>query len=146
MVATRSSVLLLAALFAGQGLAQETVLLNFTSASCPPCRSMEPVLQRLAGEGHPIRHVDVMQERRLATRFQVTRTPTFVMVVNNREFARVVGATGYADLKDILSRARFTRSRRGPSHPIRIKPFRSILLRSITRPARSRTSLYPQIR
>ena len=38
-------------------------MLEFTSASCGPCRLMQPTIQRLQAEGAPIREVDIDQEQ-----------------------------------------------------------------------------------
>ncbi len=106
MVASYSCALLLAATSAGQlPHSGETVLLDFSSPVCPPCRQMEPLLHRLAAEGYPIRHVDVTRDHRLAARFRVTRTPTFVLLVNGRETGRVVGAISSGNLKEMLHRS-----------------------------------------
>ncbi|NUQ65065.1 MAG: trypsin-like peptidase domain-containing protein [Pirellulales bacterium] len=94
MVALQACVLALA--LSGTG---ETVLLDFYSDSCGPCRQMDPVVQRLAQAGYPVRKVNVERERDLAGRFGVTRIPCFVMVVDGKEVSRMVGAETYDRLQ-----------------------------------------------
>jgi len=92
----------------------ETVLLDFSSETCGPCRAMEPIVSRLAARGLPIRKVSVDREPGLASRFGVTGIPCFVMLVEGREVDRVVGATSASRLEQMLARAEPSRSPSGP--------------------------------
>jgi thiol-disulfide isomerase/thioredoxin len=87
--------------------AGETVLLEFSSQYCGPCKSMAPVVRRLASDGYPVRAVDVDQQRELAGQYRVTGVPCFVMLANGREVDRVVGATSYDRLTQMFQTARF---------------------------------------
>ena len=84
----------------------ETVLLDFYSDTCPPCRAMDPVVQQLAARGYPIRKVNVQREPGLASRFGVRGIPCFVMLIDGREADRVVGATSSGRLEQMLALAR----------------------------------------
>jgi thiol-disulfide isomerase/thioredoxin len=89
-------------------LAQEIVLYDFYSPSCAPCRRMEPAVAQLMTAGYPVRKVNIMgsaEEQAIASQFQVTKVPSFVMVVDGRETERVTGATSYARLEQIVQRA-----------------------------------------
>ncbi|MCH5372682.1 MAG: trypsin-like peptidase domain-containing protein [Planctomycetes bacterium] len=94
--------LVLAAAMAAPG---QTVLLDFYSDSCGPCRSMEPTVRRLASEGFEIRKVNVEQEPQLTRRFRVDLIPTFVMVAGGREIDRVVGPASYDRLQQMFATA-----------------------------------------
>jgi thiol-disulfide isomerase/thioredoxin len=85
--------------------AAETVLLDFTSDHCPPCREMEPILRQMAAEGIKIRQVDVARESELVRQLRVDSTPTFIVVVDGREWARNVGATNRATLVEMMRKA-----------------------------------------
>ena len=87
---------LLALALSGAG---ETVLLDFYSDSCGPCRQMDPVVAQLSAAGYPVRKVNVEHERDLAGRFGITRIPCFVMVVDGKEVDRMVGGTSYDRLE-----------------------------------------------
>jgi hypothetical protein len=65
---------------------------------------MDPVVQRLASMGYPVRKVDIDQQRDLASRFRVQGVPCFVMVVDGREVDRVVGATSLERLQQMFAR------------------------------------------
>ncbi len=82
----------------------QTMLLDFRADWCGPCRSMDPVVGQLVGEGYPVRRVNIDQERELATRFGVQGIPCFVMLVNGKEVDRVVGATDPLRLQAMFSR------------------------------------------
>jgi thiol-disulfide isomerase/thioredoxin len=81
-----------------------TMLLDFRADWCGPCRSMDPAVSQLIGEGYPVRRVNIDQERELATRFNVQGIPCFVMLVNGKEVDRVVGATDRGRLDAMFSR------------------------------------------
>jgi len=82
--------------------AGETVLLDFTATWCGPCRQMEPVVRRLAGEGHPVRKIDIDADPETAKRFKITGVPSFIMIRDGRETGRIVGATSYEELVRLL--------------------------------------------
>lgn len=83
----------------------EAVLLEFTSATCGPCRQMQPVLGQLRAGGYQVREIDVALEQGLAERFGVKSVPTFVVLVDNRERGRIEGVTTLRRLEDLMSRA-----------------------------------------
>lgn len=86
-----ASLLLLAAL----GANDETVLVQFTSQNCTHCRAMQPVLERMAGEGCPVQVIDVDQQPDVAQQFQIKGVPTFVALTRGQETGRVIGAASY---------------------------------------------------
>ena len=106
--------------------AQEIVLYDFYSPSCAPCRRMEPTVAQLVAAGYPVRKVNIMgsaEEQAIASQFQVTKVPSFVMVVDGRETERVTGATSYACLEQIVQRAAKTnQSKKPPRTPAPFGP------------------------
>ena len=96
----------------------ETVLLEFYSDNCPPCRQMAPVIDHLAAQGYAIRQVHIGREPELASRFRVNSIPCFVMLVDGREVDRVVGSTSVERLRQMLALA--DRRSAGPATPIRL--------------------------
>jgi thiol-disulfide isomerase/thioredoxin len=81
---------------------QDVVLLDFSASYCTPCRQMEPVVDRLIAEGHPVQKIDLDANRDLAERYQVDAIPCFVMLVNGCVVDRQVGSTSEARLRQML--------------------------------------------
>lgn len=105
MVNIRVAALLAVATFSLSVQAGQSVLLDFASPHCGPCRQMEPVVHRLIEAGYPVRQVDVTREPMLAQQFQVTRVPCFVMIVDGQEVDRVIGGTSGGRLEQMLALA-----------------------------------------
>jgi thiol-disulfide isomerase/thioredoxin len=103
MLSLPAALVALAITGAGSG---QTVLLDFYSDSCGPCRQMMPTVDQLMAEGMPVQRVNVTQNPGLAQRFGVSGIPCFVMVVNGREAGRVVGATSLGRLEQLCSLGR----------------------------------------
>ena len=72
----------------------------FTSAGCPPCRQVEPILERLTYQGHRITKIDVRQYPSWVQRFQIQTTPTIVVVKDNQVVKR---HSGLIDRSTVLS-------------------------------------------
>ncbi len=107
---------LLAAVAAGGG---DTVLLDFYSDYCPPCRMMAPVVEQLAAQGYPVRKVNVTREQDLAARFGIHAIPCFVMLVDGREAARATGAQSMERLEQMLALGRSQRPSSRSQVPVR---------------------------
>jgi S1-C subfamily serine protease len=80
------------------GQTSRVVLLSFTQENCPPCRAMEPVLAEVEASGLPVQLIKVEDHPDFVKRFNISGTPTYVMMVDNRETGRVVGVTTAAKL------------------------------------------------
>ena len=83
----------------------ETLLLEFTTQSCGPCRQMRPVMQQLAAEGYAVREIDATSHPQAVADYRVSGFPTFVVLVNQREYARLEGSTDHRTLVDMVHRA-----------------------------------------
>jgi thiol-disulfide isomerase/thioredoxin len=105
MVWLRTFTLALFAALACQQAVGETVLLEFTTQNCGPCRRMRPVVQQLAAEGFAVREVDASSHPQAATDYRVTGFPTFIVLVDRREYARLEGGTDHRTLTEMIHRA-----------------------------------------
>ncbi|MBS7248533.1 MAG: thioredoxin [Candidatus Jordarchaeales archaeon] len=84
------------------------VLVDFFAVWCPPCRMMEPVMERLAEEFAgkvAFGKVNVDENMELAARFDVSAVPTFILFKGGKMLGRIVGARDYEDFKEILEEA-----------------------------------------
>lgn len=105
MVWLRTFTLAFFAALACQQAVGETVLLEFTTQNCGPCRRMRPVVQQLAAEGYAVREVDASSQPQAADQYRVTGFPTFIVLVNRREYARLEGGTDHRTLVEMIHRA-----------------------------------------
>ena len=77
-------------------------LIYFYSPKCGPCRSMTPIVDRLAEANPRVFKVDVMEDRETAQAFNVRATPTTILVKDGRILDVVLGAKGQAQLERLL--------------------------------------------
>ena len=79
----------------------QTVLLDFYSDSCGPCREMNPTVQALINAGYPVQRVNVAKNRAIAAKYGIYNIPCFVMVADGREVDRTVGRTSMSRLREM---------------------------------------------
>jgi thiol-disulfide isomerase/thioredoxin/S1-C subfamily serine protease len=85
--------------------AAETVLLDFTSPTCGPCVQMEPTLRQMESQGVSVQRVDVSRDPRLAKQYRIDVTPTYVVVIDGREWARVTGVTPLPTMMEMMRKS-----------------------------------------
>jgi thioredoxin 1 len=81
--------------------AEVPVLVDFTTAWCPPCRALAPILHELAAKNAgrlAVRTVDGDEQAALAARFRIKAFPTVIAFSGGKELARHVGLTTSARL------------------------------------------------
>ncbi len=84
------------------------VALDFYGESCPPCRTLEPRLERVARryEGRlPVYRVDAECDIAIAESFGVTSLPTVLVFCDGEEVERLDGLIREEDLADAFERA-----------------------------------------
>ena len=69
-------------------------ILYFTADWCGPCKKTRPIVEELNKDLSltNIKIVDVDSEMELAKKFEIKSVPTFIIIENNEEINRVVGA------------------------------------------------------
>lgn len=80
----------------------------FYQASCPPCRALEPRLERAARQYQdrlPVYRVDIDRDMPVAERFGVKSIPTILVFRSGKEVARLDGLTTDRDLIAAVDRA-----------------------------------------
>jgi thioredoxin 2 len=81
------------------------VLVDFRAEWCEPCKMMEPVLQRLAGELEPelrILEVDTEQEQHLAAQYNIRSIPMMILFRRGSILAQRAGAVDANTLRNWL--------------------------------------------
>ncbi len=84
------------------------VALDFYQASCAPCRTLEPRLERIARQyaGRlPVYRVDIDRDLAVAERFGVRSIPTVLVLRAGKERERLDGLIREADLAAAFERA-----------------------------------------
>ncbi len=88
--------------------ARGPVALDFYGESCPPCRALEPRLEKVARrfEGRlPVFRVDAERDVSVAEGFGVTGLPTVLVFRDGREVERLDGLIREEDLASAFGRA-----------------------------------------
>lgn len=88
--------------------AKVPVLVDFSTAWCPPCARLKPILQEMArtsGGRFKVVMIDGDDSAALASRLRVRAFPTIVAFSGGEELARHVGLTRKEKLLSLLDRA-----------------------------------------
>ena len=73
---------------------EKTVLLDFWTRWCAPCRMVVPIIEEIAGERPDIRvgKINVDEQPELASEFSIMSIPTLVVMKNGKIVQQVSGA------------------------------------------------------
>ena len=84
---------------------QTPVLVDFWATWCGPCKSLGPVLEKLAGEyggAFVLAKVDVDKEQQVAAAFQIRSVPTVFLLVGGQPVDAFQGALPEGQLRQFL--------------------------------------------
>lgn len=84
----------------------EPVLVDFSATWCGPCRTLEPILEKMAssaGGRFRILKVDIDDAPETVKRLGVRGAPTLVVFKDGKEVARHLGVTSEARIREMLS-------------------------------------------
>ena len=81
-----------------QTASNTTHLYFFTSQGCAPCEVVKPALVKLDAAGYPVTVVDIRSRPDWAEHFRVNRTPTVIMVRDERIVGRHSGVISHNEL------------------------------------------------
>ncbi|WP_407351953.1 thioredoxin [Luteimonas sp. R10] len=83
------------------------VLIDFWAEWCGPCKTLGPILEKLAADyngAFVLARVDVDREQQLAAAFQVRSIPTVFLLVNGQPVDAFPGALPEGELREFLKR------------------------------------------
>jgi thioredoxin 1 len=80
---------------------EEPVLVDFWAPWCPPCRTMNPVVQSLARE-FKVCKVNVDKNQELAAHYGVSSIPVFLILKGGQVVAHHLGVTSETTLRSEL--------------------------------------------
>ncbi|KRG69225.1 thioredoxin [Pseudoxanthomonas dokdonensis] len=86
---------------------QVPVLVDFWATWCGPCKTLGPILEKLAGEYHgafELAKVDVDKEQQIAAAFQIRSVPTVFLVKDGQIVDGFPGALPEGQLREFLSK------------------------------------------
>jgi len=84
---------------------EQPVLVDFWATWCGPCKTLTPILEKLAAEYHGafrLAKVDVDKEQQLAGHFQIRSVPTLVLVKDGQIVDGFPGALPEGQLREFL--------------------------------------------
>src|SRR3954449_1148443 len=76
----------------------DTVLLQFSTKTCPHCQAMQPVVTRLAQQGVTVQVIDAEQRTDLRSQFRVNGVPAPGAASGGKEVGRIEGGASYERL------------------------------------------------
>jgi thioredoxin 1 len=83
-------------------------LVDFHANWCGPCRTLAPVLEQVAKDVKgkaTIGKIDIDNEQKTASLFQITSVPTMILFKNGKEVGRLIGLRTADAVKEFINSA-----------------------------------------
>ena len=79
-------------------------IVMFSASWCNPCKQVKPVFQQLKESRSDVQFeiVDIDENRDMASDYNITGVPTFLLIEDNEEVKRLVGAANVTKIKEVL--------------------------------------------
>ena len=82
-------------------IADKVILVDFFATWCGPCHRMAPILTELAND-FSVAKVNTDENFELASKYNVSAVPTFIVFKNGVEVKRLIGSQKKDDLADAI--------------------------------------------
>lgn len=78
----------------------------FSAQWCQPCQQAKPKFQLLAESARDMQFeiIDIDENRDMAQDFNITGVPTFMLIEDNEEVERLIGAQNVSRVKEFLTK------------------------------------------
>lgn len=85
---------------------EKTVLADFYSDSCVPCKRLSPVLAEIEEENKNIKvvKINIGFDLELAERYNILTVPTLILLKSGEESGRVHGAVKKSDIEELIKK------------------------------------------
>ena len=64
----------------------------FGATWCGPCQTFKPIIKEIASDGYNVEFIDIDENEQEALSYGVRGVPTTIILENNKELGRFVGA------------------------------------------------------
>jgi len=94
--------------FDGYIKSDQPVFVDFWAEWCPPCKAMDPVIERLATKYSgkvTFGRLNTDEESEIATRYDVMSIPTFMVFKNGKPLDAAIGAVGEVALDKLIQKS-----------------------------------------
>ena len=81
--------------------------MDFWAEWCGPCKFMEPIMDELEKElagKVTIEKINVDENQELTAKYGVMSIPTYIIMKDDKEAERIIGATSKENLKNLLAK------------------------------------------